>query len=174
MNLDPDFHCLSYGDVGERRRTKTAKLGRDDLFMRLGRTSTIEADLQRAWERGPIVLLQTKVTRELRKKIASLTSRKLSPKSLEARVGFEPSGMVKTCKLFILCFGRNCKIARNAEVRYTAGTRDPNQTGATMRPQQHRYSCFMLVYQKLELMRVPAYFPWLYLDGSLLSGYFVV
>ena len=68
MDLDPDFHCLSYGDVGERRRTKTAKLGRDDLFMRLGRTSTIEADLQRAWERGPIVLLQTKVTRELRKK----------------------------------------------------------------------------------------------------------
>ena len=94
MDLDPDFHCLSYGDVGERRRTKTAKLGRDDLFMRLGRTSTIEADLQRAWERGPIVLLQTKVTRDA-KKIASLTSRKLSRKSLEARVGFEPRALYK-------------------------------------------------------------------------------
>ena len=68
MHLDPDFHSLSYGDNGERHRTKTAKLGRDDLFMRLKRTSTLEADLQRAWDSDPIVLLQTKVTRELRKK----------------------------------------------------------------------------------------------------------
>jgi len=42
---------------------------------------------------------------------------------LEARVGIEPSSLMETRKLFILRADRTAKIAKNAEVRYTAGTR---------------------------------------------------
>ena len=41
---------------------------------------------------------------------------------LEAWVGFKPSSPLQTRKLFIFRSDKNCKIARNAERRYTAGT----------------------------------------------------
>jgi hypothetical protein len=46
-------------------------------------------------------------------------------------VGIEPSSPLQTRKLFIVCLGRSCKIARNAEVRYTAGTRNDKGILAT-------------------------------------------
>ncbi len=43
---------------------------------------------------------------------------------MEARVGIEPSSPVQIRKLFIPRSDKNYKNDRNAEVRYTAGTRD--------------------------------------------------
>ena len=51
-------------------------------------------------------------------------------KILVGAVGIEPSSPLQTRKLFILRSDKKYKNARNAEVRYTPGTRTPSPLGA--------------------------------------------
>jgi len=66
---------------------------------------------------------------------------------MEARVGIEPTRPLQTRKLFIPRSDKNDENARNAEVRYTAGTR--NSSRGRMSQDSHFVSLWQGVQDKV-------------------------